>query len=244
MHAPQDSSHFWPNPSLGQTVLLFPQGNGRVRAYLCYPTTADRRFSGAGDLPRFVENSLKTGATAEYYMEGRSSGPLATFDGAVSRVPRPYAKGVALIGDAAFASDPTWGQGLSLTLRDARVLRDQRLRNEDLGGCRERLCRGARSILSGDPHHGGVEDPHAHGDGPRGRRPAGQGNAAVARGPHPAPGRLLQRPGLGAGRSGSTEILRRGLKSLSQKSPRPCLRQNGATTGVTIPESTTTYDYQ
>ena len=64
-------------------------------------------------------------------MEGRSSGPLETFDGAVSRVPRPYAKGVALIGDAAFASDPTWGQGLSLTLRDARVLRDQLLRNED-----------------------------------------------------------------------------------------------------------------
>ena len=26
------------------------------------------------------------------------------------------------------------------------------------------------------------------------------------------------------------------IMSLSQKSPRPCLRQNGATTGVTIPE--------
>ena len=34
------------------------------------------------------------------------------------------------------------------------------------------------------------------------------------------------------------------LKSLSQKSPRPCLRQNGATTGVTISESTAIYDYQ
>ena len=33
-------------------------------------------------------------------------------------------------------------------------------------------------------------------------------------------------------------------QSLSQKSPRPCLRQNGATTGVTIPESTAIYDYQ
>ena len=32
--------------------------------------------------------------------------------------------------------------------------------------------------------------------------------------------------------------------SLSQKSPRPCLRQNGATTSVTIPERTATYDYQ
>ena len=32
--------------------------------------------------------------------------------------------------------------------------------------------------------------------------------------------------------------------SLSQKSPLPCLRQNGATTGATISESTATYDYQ
>jgi 2-polyprenyl-6-methoxyphenol hydroxylase-like FAD-dependent oxidoreductase len=30
-----------------------------------------------------------------------------------------------LVGDAAASSDPTWGQGLSLTLRDVRALRDQ-----------------------------------------------------------------------------------------------------------------------
>jgi hypothetical protein len=34
-------------------------------------------------------------------------------------------------GDAAAASDPTWAQGLSLTLRDVRVLRDQLLMNDD-----------------------------------------------------------------------------------------------------------------
>jgi 2-polyprenyl-6-methoxyphenol hydroxylase-like FAD-dependent oxidoreductase len=38
---------------------------------------------------------------------------------------------VALIGDAASSSDPTWGQGLSLTVRDVRVLRDQLLASED-----------------------------------------------------------------------------------------------------------------
>jgi menaquinone-9 beta-reductase len=31
---------------------------------------------------------------------------------------------MALIGDAAAASDPSWGEGLSLTLRDVRLLRD------------------------------------------------------------------------------------------------------------------------
>jgi 2-polyprenyl-6-methoxyphenol hydroxylase-like FAD-dependent oxidoreductase len=38
---------------------------------------------------------------------------------------------VALLGDAAAANDPTWGQGLSLALRGARTLRDALLRSED-----------------------------------------------------------------------------------------------------------------
>jgi menaquinone-9 beta-reductase len=36
----------------------------------------------------------------------------------------------SIIGDAAAASDPAWGQGLSLTLRDVRVLRDSLLADE------------------------------------------------------------------------------------------------------------------
>jgi menaquinone-9 beta-reductase len=36
-----------------------------------------------------------------------------------------------LIGDAAATSDPTWGQGLSLTVRDVRVLRDFLLSHEN-----------------------------------------------------------------------------------------------------------------
>jgi 8-oxo-dGTP pyrophosphatase MutT (NUDIX family) len=32
--------------------------------------------------------------------------------------------GVVLVGDASATSDPSWGCGLSLTLRDVRVLRD------------------------------------------------------------------------------------------------------------------------
>jgi 2-polyprenyl-6-methoxyphenol hydroxylase-like FAD-dependent oxidoreductase len=38
---------------------------------------------------------------------------------------------VALLGDSATSSDPTHGQGLSLTLRDARVLRDHLIRTGD-----------------------------------------------------------------------------------------------------------------
>src|SRR5205814_9382477 len=46
-------------------------------------------------------------------------------EGAGTWVDHPFREGVALIGDAAESSDPTWGQGMSLTLRDVRILRDR-----------------------------------------------------------------------------------------------------------------------
>ncbi|MCH8949395.1 MAG: FAD-dependent monooxygenase, partial [Chloroflexi bacterium] len=62
---------------------------------------------------------------AELFEKARPQGPLATFDGADTWVDHPYKDGVALIGDAAASSDATWGQGLSLTTRDVRVLTDE-----------------------------------------------------------------------------------------------------------------------
>jgi menaquinone-9 beta-reductase len=65
-------------------------------------------------------------------MQGqRALGPLATFEGADVWVDYPYKEGVVLIGDAAASSDPNWGQGLPLTVRDVRVLRDCLLSNEN-----------------------------------------------------------------------------------------------------------------
>ena len=43
----------------------------------------------------------------------------------------PYRDGVVLIGDAAGATDPTWGEGLARTLRDVRLLRDRLLADDD-----------------------------------------------------------------------------------------------------------------
>ena len=128
---PDQAAHIWPNPHDGLMVYIFPQGNERVRSYLCYPTDAGYRLSGEADLPRFVEESLKAGVPAEYYAKAKIAGPLATFEGAAVWVEHPYRHGVGLVGDAAAASDPTWGQGLSLTLRDVRVLRDQLIRHEN-----------------------------------------------------------------------------------------------------------------
>ena len=72
---------------------------------------------------RFVEESVKV-APAEFYSGARPVGSLAALSGANTWIDHPYREGVVLIGDAAAASDPTHGQGLQLTLRDARVLRD------------------------------------------------------------------------------------------------------------------------
>jgi 2-polyprenyl-6-methoxyphenol hydroxylase-like FAD-dependent oxidoreductase len=78
-----------------------------------------------------VEDSVKAGAPSEWYAGLRTIGPLATFDGADTWVSHPYNKGIALIGDAAGSSDPSYGQGQSLTARDARVLRDYLLVEDD-----------------------------------------------------------------------------------------------------------------
>ena len=74
---------------------------------------------------------MRAGAGRELYSEEKARGPLATYHGADHWVEHPYKAGVALIGDAAASSDPTWGEGMSLTLRDVRVLRDALLSTDD-----------------------------------------------------------------------------------------------------------------
>ena len=119
------------NFALGHLVVIGPQGGGRVRMYLCYHDATQVRLQGSGDLARFVDGCKKTGASDALFEDVRQIGPLATFGCAHSWVYHPYRDGVALVGDSAASSDPTWGQGLSLTLRDARVLRDHLMRTDD-----------------------------------------------------------------------------------------------------------------
>jgi 2-polyprenyl-6-methoxyphenol hydroxylase-like FAD-dependent oxidoreductase len=111
---------------------MFPQGGSRVRVYFVYQWDAGYRLQGERDLPRLVAESVKTGTPAvSFSPRSKALGPLATFSGADTWVEHPYRQGVALIGDAAAASDPSFGQGLALTVRDVRVLRDALLTQED-----------------------------------------------------------------------------------------------------------------
>lgn len=117
---------------IGRAAIFFPQRNARVRAYAVYHRDVHAtRLQGPADVPQFLQAMVEAGTPPEWLAGARPVGPLATFDGADSWVDHPYRDGVVLIGDAASSSDPSWGQGLSLTLRDVRTLRDHLQRTDD-----------------------------------------------------------------------------------------------------------------
>src|SRR5262249_5679671 len=110
----------------------FPQGKRRLRAYVAYRSdTGVRRLSGKDKIPDFLAVFARSGVPAEWMAGVEPAGPLAAFEGADSWVELPYRDGVVLGGDAAATSDPVWGAGMSLTLRDVRVLRDALLGSSD-----------------------------------------------------------------------------------------------------------------
>jgi 2-polyprenyl-6-methoxyphenol hydroxylase-like FAD-dependent oxidoreductase len=113
------------NPTCGRAGILIPQGDGRARGYLIFPPEQMARLQGEGDFSRFVDESVAIGIAREYFDGGRQGGPLASFDMTEHWIEHPFSGGVALIGDAAGASDPTWAQGLSITTRDVRVLTEK-----------------------------------------------------------------------------------------------------------------------
>jgi len=130
--APEDTLHSRFNPNDGLMSWLFPQGDGRVRAYVGSHADSDvGRLQGGASMTRFVDLSVGLGVPKDYFEHAEAAGPLASFDATDSWVEHPFRDGVALIGDAAATSDPTWGQGMSLALRDVRVLADALAKDDD-----------------------------------------------------------------------------------------------------------------
>ena len=132
VRASAETIYFVFNPELGICCGLIPLAGDRARAYFMYPKTIGYRLQGESMLPLFIRESAKAYAPmADYYAGAKSIGPLASFDVSDDWVEHPYRDGVALIGDAAATSDPTYGQGLSFALRAARVLRDELTSHSD-----------------------------------------------------------------------------------------------------------------
>ncbi len=106
---------------------IFPQGDGRVRLYTTTAPDQRRRYEGGPEgRARFLSDFRRTRCMplAESLARGTPLGPCATFGGEDTRVDVPFVEGVVLVGDAAGYNDPLIGQGLSLALRDTRVLSD------------------------------------------------------------------------------------------------------------------------
>lgn len=132
VHAPADTIYGIFNSERGTWTGLIPQAEGKFRAYFAYQKTAGYRLQGESMLGQFLSESAKGYAPlCEFYADAKSIGPLASFDVSDYWVEHPYRDGVALIGDAAATTDPVFGQGLSFSLRAARVLRDELTNNSD-----------------------------------------------------------------------------------------------------------------
>ena len=106
-------------------LLMFHQGGGRARLYLCPGRSGQHRFAGPDAAARFLA-AWNPGC---YPMSGlvaaaTPAGPCVTYPGDDTWTDTPFADGVVLIGDAAGHNDPIVGQGLSIAMRDARIVRD------------------------------------------------------------------------------------------------------------------------
>lgn len=107
--------------------VMFHQGGGRARVYLIPGETGRRRFSGRAGTEHFLEACRQAEASypwAEQVAAGTPAGPCATYPGDDTWTSTPFAEGVVLIGDAAGHNDPIIGEGLSIAMRDARIVRD------------------------------------------------------------------------------------------------------------------------
>jgi len=101
---------------------IFPQGDGFARAYVFERGDTAAAYSGPEGYWRFVEVAVASGIPREVLADAEPAGPLAAFVADDSWIVHPANDRVALIGDAAGVSDPTWGMGIALALRDARTL--------------------------------------------------------------------------------------------------------------------------
>jgi len=102
---------------------IVPQAAGRARLYLLRSCDQSRRFAGPAGARTFLDSfRFACIPESEEFVESRPAGPCATYPMRDTWTDCPVTDGVVLIGNAAGYSNPHIGQGLSVALRDVRVL--------------------------------------------------------------------------------------------------------------------------
>ncbi|HIG43133.1 MAG: NAD(P)/FAD-dependent oxidoreductase [bacterium] len=128
----EKSSHFIVNAQLGQMISIFPIGQNRFRTYVATNKhKTPKTLSGSKAIPDFINACYASGVPRQWFTKIKAIGPLASFDATPNWVASAYKSNMVLVGDAAGVSDPTWGCGMSLALRDARILSDQLTNTND-----------------------------------------------------------------------------------------------------------------
>ncbi|MCW0212246.1 MAG: FAD-dependent monooxygenase [Pseudonocardia sp.] len=113
--------------------LLFPRASGRARLYLMHDVRARGRFAGPDRRKDFLRAyQLDCIPGSAMFGTAEPAGPCAFYPMTDSWTTRePVGPGVVLVGDAAGWNDPVIGQGLSIALRDVRLVADLVLAGEE-----------------------------------------------------------------------------------------------------------------
>ncbi|MBG0855465.1 FAD-dependent monooxygenase [Streptomyces spinoverrucosus] len=121
---------------------VFPREGGRARLYLLHDVAQKGRFTGPNRHAEFLRAfRLDCIPGSEMFTAATPAAVCAFYPMNDAWADTPFAPGAVLVGDAAGWSDPVIGQGLSVALRDARMVRD---------------C-----LRSGDAWEPGVFEPYA-----------------------------------------------------------------------------------
>ena len=126
-----DGLHGWPANQISvgtegdMLYSVFPRANGRARLYLSHDIAQKGRFAGPDRQAKFLATfGFRCIPGSEMFGAARPAGPCAFYPTNDSWTDQPYAPGVVLVGDAAGWNDPIIGQGLSIAMRDVRIVTD------------------------------------------------------------------------------------------------------------------------
>jgi len=116
----------WSDASVSGTegdvhFLIFPRPNGFARLYVaCAPGP---HTSGSDKARHFLDSfRLECIPYGDALADAEQAGPVAYVPGSDSWIDRPVGSNVVLVGDAAGWTDPIIGEGLSMAMRDARMV--------------------------------------------------------------------------------------------------------------------------
>lgn len=132
-----EGAHGWPEDVQAKgtegdvNFLAFPQGKGVVRLYLGYGFEQKTRLTGPDAPRRFLDAfNLESVPWAESIVNATPISHCHSYPNEDTWTDEPFADGVVLIGDSAGHNDPIIGQGLSIALRDVRIVSELLLSSE------------------------------------------------------------------------------------------------------------------